>query len=619
MKKYCEATYQTKRWPTREVKVGNIAIGANNPVRIQSMTNTLTSDVEATVEQIERLSDKGCELVRVTVQSLKDAEACEHIKNTLSRDGYDIPLAVDIHFMPAAALRAVDFADKVRINPGNYADPRARFREVEYSDFNYAEDKFTPLVIKCRDLDKAMRIGVNHGSLSDRIMSKYGNTPEGMVASAVEFAEICRKNDYHNLIFSMKSSNPLVMIQAYRLLVAEQIEREWNYPLHLGVTEAGEGEDGIIKSSMGIGALLLDGLGDTIRVSLTGDPCQEIAPCKSLISFAASYQGAGIENFEESHRDIVTLTHRPVQFPAGQALHCQGSVLAAVDGQKLQQPDIENKIGVGTAIAFDGVVVEGALDDNLSQEKLIRLRKLGIATIELGTDSSENNGLRIGQGLVELDDNQEKNFKALTVGDDGWTAVADIAPDVILFSPQHNRFHLTRKFFEYLQNHQIDIPVVLAFDYHCSFEELKVRAAAELGALLIDGLGEGVMISASYELSALRSIGFNILQAARMRATKTEYISCPSCGRTQFDIQAVTRNIREKTGHLQGVKIAVMGCIVNGPGEMADADFGFIGSQPNKVDLYIGQQRVERGIDFVEATDKLIELIKKEGRWIEPK
>jgi (E)-4-hydroxy-3-methylbut-2-enyl-diphosphate synthase len=314
--KYCESIFQTKRWKTREVFVGNVGVGGANPVRIQSMTTSNTRDVEATIDQIIRLADVGCEIARVTVQGMKEAEACEGIKNGLLQHNYTIPLVADIHFYPPAAMAVADFVDKVRINPGNFVDKRATFKTIIYDDASYAEEiekieeKFTPLVEKCKRLKRAMRIGTNHGSLSDRIMNRYGDTPAGMVEAALEFARICRKLDYHDIIFSMKSSNPVVMIHAYRLLVAEMIKLGWDYPLHLGVTEAGDGEDGRVKSAMGIGCLLLDGLGDTIRVSLTEDPWYEIDPCKRLVSFAEKHIGKGVIPFTESHRNFNAITRR---------------------------------------------------------------------------------------------------------------------------------------------------------------------------------------------------------------------------------------------------------------------------------------------------------------------
>ena len=479
------------RWKTRVVDVGGVGIGGENPVRIQSMTTSNTRDVKATIDQILRLQDAGCEIVRVTVQGKKEAEACGEIKNELVRLGCDIPIVADIHFYPPAALLVADFADKVRINPGNFVDNRAVFKKIEYTDETYIsevekiEEVFLPLIEKCKKRGIAMRIGTNHGSLSDRIMNRYGDTPHGMVESAFEFARLCRKYDYHNFLFSMKASNPLVMIRAYRLLVAEMIKIGWNYPLHLGVTEAGNGEDGRIKSAVGIGTLLLGGFGDTIRVSLTEDPWAEIDPCKRLIKFAK-------------------------------------------ERSKLRLPTVDAPL--------------------LTPRKMV-----------------EN------------------------------------APIIEEFS---------REVLE-----KSDAPVILKAKYQVSAEDLVILASMELGSYLIDGLANGIIVDSHHKSENFEK---SILQACRMLSFKTDFIACPGCGRTLFELQAVTNRIKEKTGHLPGVKIAIMGCIVNGPGEMADADFGYVGSKMGKIDLYVGKTCVQRGIDFADADTKLIELIKAHGKWVEP-
>lgn len=573
--KYCEAIYRSRRLHTREVKVGKVGVGGNNPVRIQSMTTSNTRDVAATIEQIIRLADGGCEIARVTVQGMKEAAACEEIKNGLLQKGYEIPLVADIHFYPPAAMHVVDFVDKVRINPGNYVDKRALFKTREYDDKSYAEEiekieeGFAPLVEKCLRLKRAMRIGTNHGSLSDRIMNRYGDTAFGMVESALEFARVCRKLNYHDLIFSMKASNPLVMIQAYRLLVAEMMQLGWDYPLHLGVTEAGLGEDGRVKSAVGIGSLLLDGIGDTIRVSLTEDPWEEIDPCERLIDFAKSYEDKGTDLFEEKGRDIAHIARRKtVGLPP---LHRDGTVVMTQ--------------AVAQDAAFKPDIVLSQLPPSF---------------------------LREHDTLVE----ELKEPFALIITDH-WEKLTYLKPLFILFSPTTSRLHQGRRFFDWLKEHQIEIPVILDFDYDCSFADLVIRSAAECGALLSDGLGEGICLRTPYEGSDIISLSLNILQAARMRAFKTEFISCPSCGRTLFDLQQVTKRIRERTSHLPGVKIAIMGCIVNGPGEMADSDFGYVGSKAGKIDLYVGKTCVERNIDFNEADERLIALIKSHNRWID--
>lgn len=645
MKKYCESIYKTERWKTREVLVGNIGVGGSNPVRIQSMTTSNTRDIDATVDQVMRLADAGCEIVRITVQGIKEAEACEQIKNNLIKKGYNTPLVADIHFFPPAAFRVIDFVDKVRINPGNFVDKRASFKQIDYDDDSYAkeieriEEKFTPLVEKCKTLNKAMRIGTNHGSLSDRIMNRYGDTPRGMLESALEFARICVKNGYHNFIFSMKSSNPQVMIQAYRLLVAEMMTLNWNYPLHLGVTEAGEGEDGRVKSAMGIGTLLLDGLGDTIRVSLTEDPWLEIDPCKRLIQFAQSYEGQGIAPFQETFRTIDSIQRRPVTLPKNLALHRDGTVILSASQNNLEQSDFYRQIGTDGPLnqpklkvsSPDGLVITDLHGRGTQTKKLAELKAIGISLY----GKSENDGL---VPILTLDEamarkatlTQLNRFTvtpqpappfAVVICDEPsekWEFLKNLRPALIFLKPSKERLHRARHFFEWLQTEGLDTPVILNFSYDCSQEDLVIRASAEIGALLCDGLGDGVWIEAPYEIEWLRTLSFGILQAARMRSSKTDFISCPSCGRTLFDLQEVSKRIRERTAHLPGVKIAIMGCIVNGPGEMADAHFGYVGSKPGMIDLYIGKECVEKDIPFSEGDDRLVELIKKEGRWADP-
>ncbi len=579
-----------ERRRAREVWVGGVCVGGNHPVRIQSMTTSDTRDVEVTVAQIIRLADAGCEIARITVQGKKEAEACEGIKNALLKRGYSIPIVADIHFYPPAALLVAEFADKVRINPGNFVDKRASFQTIVYDDASYAEElsrleeKFTPLVEKCKRLKRALRIGTNHGSLSDRIMNRYGDTPRGMVESAFEFTRVCRKLDYHDIIFSMKASNTQVMIEAYRLLTSEMERLGWDYPLHLGVTEAGEGEDGRVKSAIGIGSLLLDGLGDTIRVSLTEDPWQEIDPCQRLVNFGKSYQ--------EKERISCHLKRRKVA--VSEPLHRDGTVAVRVNSEEIESASFFADLGCSLELGRPKKEA-GAVDLVISESdhpKLAKLRAAGIGVITKPYLVSEKS--------------------------ESWEAIAQDQPPFILFAPTENPVNQARRFFEWLQSKKIETPVVLDFTYALSQEDLTIHAAAEMGSLLCDGLGEGVCIQAQVPLAMRRSLGFAILQGSRMRASKTEFISCPGCGRTLFDLQSVAAKIRQKTAHLPGVKIAIMGCIVNGPGEMADADFGYVGSLPGKIDLYIGKERVEKNIPMDEADERLIALIKKQGRWQDP-
>jgi (E)-4-hydroxy-3-methylbut-2-enyl-diphosphate synthase len=642
--KYCESIWKTQRWKTRSVLVGNVGVGGNNPVRIQSMTTSSTRDVDATIDQIIRLADAGCEIARVTVQGIKEADACEGIKNGLLQKGYTIPVVADIHFFPPAAMKVVDFVDKVRVNPGNYIDKRASFKTIEYDDASYAkeiqriEEGFTPLVEKCKRLKRAMRIGTNHGSLSDRIMNRYGDTPRGMVESALEFARVCRQNDYHDFMFSMKSSNPQVMILAYRLLVAEMMSLGWDYPLHLGVTEAGEGEDGRIKSAMGIGTLLLDGIGDTIRVSLTEDAWNEIDPCRRLVALAKSYEGQGVKPFEESYRQIDAIKRRTVAFPKGLALHRDGSVIVSTSDEALQSPTIYKDLGCDEEFGHpklristaDCIVMQETPLTQCTAEVVTQLKGIGVGLLSSDPKKGEFPIQTLREAAAAHSEQTrrdrfsllpvEKPRMLVMVRDDSpeeWEDLKTIQPDLIILAPSKNRLHYCRQFFDWMQSQGLSCPVILHFTYTCSKDDLIIQAAAEYGALLCDGFGEGIWIDAPYEVSFLRALSFNILQAARMRTSKTDFISCPSCGRTLFDLQEVSRRIRVRTAHLPGVKIAIMGCIVNGPGEMADADFGYVGSKPEMIDLYVGKERVEQNIPFSEADDRLVDLIKRHGRWVD--
>jgi (E)-4-hydroxy-3-methylbut-2-enyl-diphosphate synthase len=646
-KKYCESIYRTKRFLTREVMVGNVGVGGKNPVRIQSMTTSKTHDVEATIEQAIRLADAGCEIVRVTVQGMKEAEACEHIKNGLVKRGYDIPLVADIHFYPPAAMAVAEFVDKVRINPGNFVDKRATFKQLEYDDESYAaeirkiEDKFSPLIEKCIRLKRSIRIGTNHGSLSDRIMNRYGDTPAGMVESALEFARVCRQMNYHDIIFSMKSSNPQVMIQAYRLLNQAMMELGWDYPLHLGVTEAGDGEDGRVKSAMGIGTLLLDGLGDTIRVSLTEDPWYEIDPCSRLVNLAAAHEGKGVAPFEEHFRTIEDIQRRKVHFSLDIPMHRNGTVFLSASPEQTTAPNFFQQIGCDgsfgqpklKSLTADNLVFKDSFHDKEETQRLQQVREIGVGIFSYHSATPAfmitplREAVHARQFKTQADRFAVSLFSShherliVDVQDtppEEWEALIDLKPELIILSPSKNRLHYCRQFFEWLQSHQLDIPVVLHFSYDCSVEDLTILASMELGALLCDGFGEGVWIEGPYPADFLRRLSFSLLQAARMRMSKTDFISCPSCGRTLFDLQDVTRRIQSRTSHLPGVKIAIMGCIVNGPGEMADADFGYVGSKPGKIDLYVGKECVEKGIDFSEADDRLVALIKAHGCWVEP-
>lgn len=663
--KYCESVHKTIRRKTRTVMVGNVALGSEHPIRIQTMTTTDTKDVAGTVEQVMRIADEGADIVRITVQGKREADACFDIKNTLVQKNYNIPLVADIHFAPAVALRVAECFDKIRVNPGNFADRRAQFEQLEYTEEEYQkelehiEKLFTPLVEKCKKYGRAMRIGTNHGSLSDRIMSYYGDSPRGMVESAFEFARICRKLDFHNFVFSMKASNPVIMVEAYRLLVAEMYVLGWDYPLHLGVTEAGEGEDGRMKSAIGIGTLLQDGLGDTIRVSLTEPPEEEIDPCRRLANLgtrAAELQ-QGVEPFEEKHRRYFEFQRRTGQLPVQKegeevdyrgVLHRDGSVLMFVSLDQLKTPELlyrslAAKLVVGMPFkdlaTVDSILLRElpAADDKDARLALKRLIDISMGVI---TPLSEQltKPLPYAMVLVTLKELSSGAHKLLPEGTRMVISVRGDEPKeeleilksidatMILHDVPHTdqkigRVHTARRLFEYLSEKSLNFPVIhhIQFPKAIHRDDLVIGAGSNAGALLVDGLGDGVLLEApEQDFEFLRDTSFNLLQGCRMRNTKTEYVSCPSCGRTLFDLQEISAEIREKTSHLPGVSIAIMGCIVNGPGEMADADFGYVGGAPGKIDLYVGKTVVQRGIAMEQATDALIQLIKDHGRWVDP-
>ncbi|KAL6759003.1 GcpE protein-domain-containing protein [Haematococcus lacustris] len=663
--KYCESTHQTKRRPTRTVTAGKVLIGGSHRVALQTMTTTDTRDVQGTVDQVKKCADAGADLVRITVQGRKEAEACMRIREQLFKDRYDVPLVADIHFQPAVAMMVAEAFEKVRINPGNFADGRKTFETINYDDpaeFEaeraHIEEVFTPLVLKCKELNRAMRIGTNHGSLSARILSFYGDTPRGMVQSAFEFADICRKHDYHNFVFSMKASNPLVMVQAYRLLAEEMYSKSWDYPLHLGVTEAGEGEDGRMKSAIGIGALLMDGLGDTIRVSLTEDPEYELDPCRRLAGLgqAAASQGWGVPAFEELARDTHTFKRRTGDLPVQQeadtfdfrgVLHRDGSVLSAVDGAAFsRQADVLYKqlgckLAVGMPfkdIATSDSILVRQLPDLHNATARLAIKRLQDVNVHLLVPLAELAAKPLAgaitlcdlseavkahrQGGLKLPEGSTRFAVSIhgTESDEELAMLQQLQPILALLDIQEglSTLHASRRVFESLARANVTVPIVhhMRFGPEACRDDIVIRTGSIVGGLLVDGLGEGVLIEAPHEdLEYLRTTSFGLLQGSRMRNIKTEYVSCPSCGRTLFNLQEVTDQIRQKTGHLPGVAIAVMGCIVNGPGEMADADFGYVGGAPGKIDLYVGKEVVKRGLPMESACDELVQLIKDHGRW----
>jgi (E)-4-hydroxy-3-methylbut-2-enyl-diphosphate synthase len=593
---YCRNLYSYSRRQSREVSVGGVAVGANHPIRVQSMLTCDTMDTEKCIAQSLELVAVGCEIVRITAPTVKDAANLENIAKGLHAQGCDVPLVADIHFKPEAAMEAAKWVAKVRINPGNYTDKK-KFAVREYTDAEYEEElarireKFSPLVELCKERGIAMRIGTNHGSLSDRIMNRYGDTPLGMVESALEFARIARDLGYHDFIFSMKASNPKVMIEAYRLLVArlDQEGSDWNYPIHLGVTEAGDGEDGRIKSAIGIGSLLSDGIGDTIRVSLTEDSVHEIPVARALVE-AASSQARGWDAIsplaDSRYRyDPFSYQRRP-------------SRTIAVNGVQLGGEELVR------------VVVRQSTYDAIVH----KLDRLGDYQPEIIYETA---------GIHEVDPRNETEIDAINrEARDVFVTVRDglDLPVIAAFRMLAGRLEPRH-------------PILLKDNLSTSsgdFLSTLLTAATHIGALLCDGIGDAVLVqgdmSGQPDLQkttlgpgqSLR-LAYNILQAAGARIFKTDYVACPSCGRTLFDLQSTTARIKAATAHLKGVKIAIMGCIVNGPGEMADADFGYVGGAPGKVNLYVGKTGVKFNIPEHEAVDRLKDLIREHGKWMEPR
>lgn len=683
MEFYCESLTQYKRLRTREVKIGDLLLGNFHPIRVQTMTTTDTMNTLATVEQSIRCIEAGAELVRITAPSKNEAENLLQIKNALRKRGYHTPLVADIHFTPNAAEIAARIVEKVRINPGNYVDKK-KFELIEYNDAEYNEEidrirkRFTPLIAICKEYGTAMRIGTNHGSLSDRIMSRYGDTPIGMVESAMEFLRIARDENYHQVVLSMKSSNPQVMVQAYRLLVKTMFDEFGEcYPLHLGVTEAGDGEDGRIKSAVGIGTLMEDGLGDTIRVSLTEDPEFEIPVCKDLVEryapgpTPAIPKREGLANVrtlpDEKTSKIITIP--PVEKIAYDPFHYQRRESFAVDNiggkqvpvviadlheiEKINPAHLES-IGYGyDAITDKWNISDAAADYVFTGSQLLDFELPGTLKVivhpaawQTAKDKAKYFPVFNANDFAEAKQKSDKiNFVMLHCYDDesnDYSFPDKIANDpaavICLISTNANAMQSVRRMFIELMNRDIKNPVILftTSDWQKPDEHL-IHFATETGALLLDGMGDGICLgyNSQAQMEIIKMTGrtyldvkdiyqftnntaFSILQATRTRISKTEYISCPSCGRTLFDLQETTAKIRAVTNHLKGVKIAIMGCIVNGPGEMADADFGYVGSGPGKITLYKGKEIVRRNVNSEVAVDELIGLLKESDAWIEP-
>lgn len=638
---YCNSLTTYSRYLTRVVHVGDVPLGGNNPIRIQSMTTTDTMDTKGTVEQSIRMIEAGCEYVRITAPSLKEAKNLELIKKELRSRGYAAPLIADIHFTPNAAELAARIVEKVRVNPGNYADKK-KFESIDYSDAAYIAEldriceRFTPLVKICKEYGTAMRIGTNHGSLSDRILSRYGDTPLGMVESALEFLRICEDNNYHNIVLSMKASNAQVMVQAYRLLIQKMQEAGMNYPLHLGVTEAGDGEDGRIKSAAGIGTLLEDGIGDTVRVSLTEDPEFEIPVARNLIQRYINRAGhAAIPQMDQ-------LPYSPYDYERRKTHHVLTiggtqvpRVIADFSQKQVITPATLFSVGYSYSVPLD----KWNLSDQACDYLFVGNNKvdfqipgtLGLIyhaeTWKLLKDQTRCYPFYTAQQYRDAGDRSPHlNFVAVTVNDvlDPLAISYLMAPEnnVVLVFETSNAHGMAeqRRMFAALLTQKCTVPVIIKRQYEGLTEEnFQLYTATDIGALLLDGFGDGVWIKQS-NCTAPRHVNstvFGILQATRTRISKTEYISCPSCGRTLFDLQETTAKIRTRTDHLKGVKIGIMGCIVNGPGEMADADYGYVGTGIGKITLYKGREVVERNINSEKAVDALIDLIKKHGDWVE--
>ena len=680
---YCASRFQATRRESRIIQVGNVAIGGDNPVRIQSMTTTNTQDVDATVAQTLALAEAGCEIVRITAPNKAAAKALGQISKQLRAAKCDVPLVADIHFLPAAAMEAALHVDKVRINPGNYADKK-KFAVLEYTDAAYAEElerlheAFTPIVLRCKELGRAMRIGTNHGSLADRLMNRYGDSPLGMVESALEFIRIAESHHYHDICLSMKASNPKVMIEAYRLAAARMAEEGMNYPLHLGVTEAGDGEDARVKSAIGIGTLLNDGLGDTIRVSLTEDPIYEVPVARDLADKAMALwkQQAdtpilepnkdSIDPFDYRRRStrvielgpncriggelapaVIIKTAHPLS-AANEIIQDVCRTQSSLKESKLEglQVDVNNS---GDLEAFTGLhealhsvvqafVLELSDAVDLTDLEAFEWPEDGLAGITL-LQHIEQEDAFYATNLLQFC--RQKGFncaidcQADALRDEIGAQLAPMGSERLILtsgvracsgsaseSPNHP-VGSYRALAEAAQAFVPDVPIwirntrtntLAPKDY---FSDRLLECSILSGALLCDGIGNAISIETEPLLEKATTLAYNILQGARARITKTEFVACPSCGRTLFDLQSVTQTIRARTDHLKGVTIAIMGCIVNGPGEMADADFGYVGGAPDKINLYVGKECVKYNVPAEEALDRLIDLIKEHGKWVD--
>jgi (E)-4-hydroxy-3-methylbut-2-enyl-diphosphate synthase len=665
--RYCNSLTEYSRFVTREVNIGDVPMGGNNPIRIQSMTTTDTMDTIGTVEQSIRMVDAGCEYVRITAPSIKEAQNLAEIKKQLRARGYTVPLVADIHFTPNAAEVAARIVEKVRVNPGNYADKK-KFDQIDYTDLEYQGElerifqKFTPLVKVCKEYGTAMRIGTNHGSLSDRIMSRYGDTPQGMVESAMEFMRMCEQLNFYNLVISMKSSNPQVMVQAYRLLVETMVAEGMNYPLHLGVTEAGDGEDGRIKSAVGIGTLLEDGLGDTVRVSLTEEPEAEAPVAIELVRRYTERKSLtpnpspGERGFEEkvsptggdlegAHSPYFYKKRETYEANAFIGGHLVPRVVVDLSKKNLKDPAVLNEAGYLYSPLLDKYnMAEQSVDFVYLADELPSFTLPGNlkqlynynAWQKLADKTNCHPVFTLQEYIGDVDRSSKLNLVRLKPADIDSDAFGSIQLDnslvLVLETDALHGMAEQRSFFFKMEELGLDVPVIVKRSY--LFEsgseadlksqisdltsKLQLYASTDLGALLVDGFGDGIWIDApELPTNVITSTAFGILQATRSRISKTEYISCPSCGRTLFDLMVTTQMIRSRTSHLKGLKIGIMGCIVNGPGEMADADYGYVGSGTDKITLYRGKEAVKKNISSANALDELINIIKGDGNWID--
>ena len=663
---YCPSRHRTIRRLTRVVNVGGVAVGGANPIRLQSMTTSDTEDVAATVAQAIRLAEAGCEIIRITAPNKAAAIALKDIHQQFRAAGFSQPLVADIHFLPVAAMEAVEHVEKVRVNPGNYADKK-KFAVLEYTDAAYAEElerlheAFTPLVLRAKALGRCLRIGTNHGSLSDRIMNRFGDSPNGMVESALEFIRIAESHGFKDMILSMKSSNPKVMVEAYRLAAARMTDLGMDYPLHLGVTEAGEGEDARIKSAIGIGSLLADGLGDTVRVSLTEDPWHEIPVCKEIVRRAESFAALGAAStvkLPADPADPFSFVRRETELIALSSNCLAGSgevprvIVRSIAGLADWQAAAKELLDAHAAqreVRAEGLLMR--LDDPAQATGLRSLRKaLGQAVPALFVETSlspsdfpfDGSGSRLvvvkafastdGAAVKAWGEAVTKHDAILAADLDGPTLAALTkelaaipAGRLILTSSQpQDGLHATGSYRELVRCAdvaQLEAPlwirttVANATLIDPGFQSRLIEASILAGGLLVDGYGDFLSCETPTSSAKSLTLAYDILQGARMRQTKTEYVACPSCGRTLFDIQSTTLKIKERTGHLKSVTIAVMGCIVNGPGEMADADFGYVGGAPGKINLYVGKTPIKFNVPQEEAVERLVDLIKEKGKW----